>query len=277
MTAALYHGFNGLVFGQHPDADAGDIPYELVSGDGAENLEMSTGVSSQPGGSDGRGILPMWADPGSWVTVVEIYGADTAEWIERRDALRAATATTLTRRTELPYDMGYGAEDVRTRFARVAKRSIPVDEQYLVRRFAEAQLVFTSADALTYGPLQTLPLDRSESAPIDSGGWCPSQRWRWLIEGPALNPRLVVSADGQPDQVIRFAGNVSPGQQLEVVSTPHELSATVGGANRFGDFDGGSPGIEAVFPSVLPGAQTVTYTAGFGSSGCVFEWRTALV
>lgn len=276
MTEALYHSFGGLVFGQHPDADPGDVPYELVSADGLEDLVTSPGLLPS-GGRDGRGPAPMWADPGSWVSVVEIYGADTAEWKYRRDQLRKATSSILARTTDTPYDMGYGDEAIRTIFARVSKRSIPVDRAYLVDRFAEAAVAFTASDPLTYGPITVETLERGEMATITSAGWAPSQRWRWVVHGPAVNPRLTLSVDGFDDQVIRLDGHVNTGQNLLVESSPDDLVTTVGGFARFGDFDGGSTLKLAQYFSVQPGEQTVSYDADSGAGDATFTWRTALI
>lgn len=276
MTEALYHSFGGLVFGQHPDADPGDVPFELVEASWTEDLITSGGLLDV-GGRDGRGIAPLWADAGGGPTVVEIYGETTAEWIARRDDLRRATSSILARTTDTPYDIGYGTEDVRTIFARVAKRVIPVDEQYLVHHFAEAQIVFVAADAFTYGPATTVTLDRGDSSTFTSEGWAPSQRWRWVVHGPAVNPRLTLSVDGFPDRVIRLAGTVNVGQNLLVESTPDLLVTTVGGFQRFGDFDGGSSLVKAQFFAIPPGEQTVSYDASSGSGDSTFTWRTALI
>jgi hypothetical protein len=273
MTEQIYHQFNGLVFGYKP----GD-PYAfgLSGGDGLEDTSMTDGILP-PRGADGRGIAPMWADPGGWVTELTIHEGDPGVWAERRDALRAGTSPVLDRSTELPYDMVYNDEDVRTRFGRPGRRIIPTNEQYLVRRVLDAQIAFTASDPYTYGPdTESDPLSAGDTLPMDSTGWAFSQRWTWVVQGPATRPQIALTVDGFDDQILRYNGTVSGGSELRVESTPNGLVTTLDGVNVFGSFDGGT-GVELPgFFSIPPGEQVLLYDNAGGAGTSVFTWRTAM-
>lgn len=238
---------------------------------------MTDGFLPQ-GGADGRGLAPAWAEPGGWETVVEIHEGDPGDWATRRDLLRSATVPIMDRTAEMPYDMVYNDEDMRTRFCRPTRRIIPTDEQYLVRRTLQAQIAFTANDPLTYGPeVESGTLEAGDAYTYEPTGWAMSQRWKWVVTGTAVRPQLAIHVDGYTDQILRYNGSFSGGSVLVVESTPHGLTTTLDGINVFGTFDGGSAVDLPGFFSIPPGEQQVLFDFSSGSATAEFTWRTALI
>lgn len=271
---ALFHAWDGLTFGFDPDAEA--ITYHLVSSEGLEDF-ASTGGSLDVSGRDGRGLAPLWAEVGNWITIVEIWGPDADTWRARRDALKAATSPMRWRNTEGAYDITYQAEDTRTVFARPSRRIIPQDPRYLVKFFGEAQLAFSANDPLTYSPAVQHTLARGASWTFTSPGSEFSTRFRWVAPGPATNPRLTFSVVGFDDVVIRYVGTINDGQNLVVDSAPDHFRVEVSGVNRYGHMDGGVSTVICPRPTIAPGEQTVTFSAGIGAPSCTLTQRGAYI
>lgn len=266
----LYHEWRGLIFGDDGETATA---YPWTSANGVEDLAMSGGLL--PGGAlDGAGVAPLRADASSWLSIVDIYGTDEAAYITQRDALKAATWRNTDPMLEEPYDIYVGTEEPVTRFARVVNRSIPTDENSLVRRYAVAQIVFESSDPLTYTAVQDVELDPTDTHTFTCAGWAPSERWSATIVGPVTNPQVRSSIDSSA--IVRYNGTVPEGSTLLLELGPRSLVCTLDGDNVYGSMDGGigSNRIAQWFP-IVPGEQTISYFAAGGTGTCTFAWREA--
>lgn len=237
----------------------------------AKGLEDMVRRSAQiTGGRDGGAPSPAFSEPGAFTLELQVFADSDEDMADKLADLYAATWDE-DPLAEHPFTFEIRGQEQLTVFAKVATRQPPTDFDSEDRyQAALVVLGFEFSDPRVYLPMVTVDELEPGSSFTVAGGWASTQRWQWIWHGPATNPRFTVHTDGYPDQVLRLVRTVNDGQNVNVVSTPSSLVTTVGGFDRYGDFDGGNTNIAARFPKLLAGQ--VLQFGGTGGDGTFSYW-----
>lgn len=280
MSEFVYDTWGGLTLG---DNGTDPVTYGLIRTGGLEDIAFD-GDPIQ-GSFDGEASTAMRAVSRSWTTELDLAQGPGAARQTLLNNLRTATASA----AEGEYVI-YDRDTVYTIFAHVVKRSLPRDADMIERGYGEGSVTFGAYDPVIYGPENEDTFDaETGELVVTSDGWVGSERWTWVVDGPATNPQIASTVGDTA--IIRYVGSVAsghhlvvellpkgqiPGYRAKVVTTAQLPNyRTVGvGTNVYGAMDGGSAGarIPQWFP-VVPGAQTVTYSATSGAGESRFTWR----
>jgi len=246
---------------------------------GVAGLEDRVNRSQAITGATAGGVAtPQFADVGAFVVELVVFADSDADMATKLADIYACTwggeGT-----DEYPFDFTINGQDPLTVFARVANRSVPTDFTTKDRyRAAQILVAFEASDPMVYGAEVEHEYEATgETWSFTCDGWAPSERYQWVVPGPAATPRVTWS-NGDVSAVVRLGtGSVNDGQNLNWNVTPHKLVSTVGGPtfNRYGDFDGGNVNVAPSLFRILPGAQTITFTAGYATTA-VFRYRPAM-
>lgn len=222
---------------------------------------------------------PLWQTPGGWILELTVFADSDAAMAAELDAIRAVTAGGSDPMAEYPFDFTMPGEVTKTAFAYVTDRQIPTDWTSHDRLDGVTlQIAFEATDPMIYGAEVVKVFENDEVWSFTSPGWVPSERWQWVVPGPATYPRITWS-NGTDQAVVRLGqGFVDTGENLNVNLKPRSLVTTVGGTiyNRYGYFDGGNTNVPPPWFRIPPGAQTITFHAATGGAESTFRYRPAM-
>jgi hypothetical protein len=268
-------------------------PVQIASATGLEDF-ASDAPALPADGRDGAHPAPMRSRPRSWILDCTVF-ADTPDQLAAElDTLHAAWLPAADRLEQTPFDFTLTGQAERTLFARCTAIQVGTSFETADRyRAAHVQIGFEALDPQAYGPEITIgPLDPGDS--FEVVGTLPhlEPRWKLVVDGPVTLPQIASSIG--PWAVVRWGStndgaiplvsgrslvlDVSPkgliARRLPSVDVDDYRSRDVG-ENAYPQLDGGAAARKRPpqwFP-LVPGTQTITYSAYSGSGTATFTYR----